>query len=235
MARWIKARIFEETQLTASAGVAPNKFLAKIASDMRKPDGLYIIPPARVDAFVAALKIEKISGVGPATAKRLHALGIRTGADLRRAGLPRLEATLGKHGRWLFDLAHGRDERPVVSHREPKSRGAEVTLPRDVTDLDVLDGLIDGHARRIAESLKKMQRPGRTVTLKVRYDDFTTITRARTLDATTDRATVIGATARALLRSSTEAGERPVRLIGVSVSGFATDGPEQLWLDLPLP
>jgi DNA polymerase-4 len=235
VARYIRARIWEETQLTASAGVAPNKFLAKIASDIRKPNGMYIIPPQRVDAFVAQLKVEKINGVGPSTAKRLHKLGARTCADIRRLGLARMENELGKHGRWLFRLAHGEDDRPVVSHRVAKSRGAESTFAHDVTDIAVLDGVILGHAERIGGSLKKADNRGRTITLKVRYEDFTTITRSKTLPHRTDDATIIGTIAKELMRANTQAGTRPVRLLGVSVSGLEDGGPEQLWLDLQLP
>ncbi len=237
VAKWIKARITEETQLTASAGVAPNKFLAKVASDLRKPNGLVIIPPDRVEAFITPLKVEKIWGVGPATAKRLHALGIRTGGQLRTAEPAMLERALGKHGRFLHRLAQGDDTREVTPNRIAKSRGAEVTLSQDVTDLGAMDDLIDGHAERISASLQKAGYGGRTVTLKVRYDDFETITRARSLAQPTTSRTLIAATARELLRTKTDAGDRPVRLIGVSVSGFDNDhgGPEQLWLDLPLP
>ena len=233
VARYVRARIWEETQLTASAGVAPNKFLAKIASDINKPNGMYVIPPSRVDAFVAALKVEKINGVGPATAKRLHAMGIHVGADVRRAGEAALERALGKHGRWLYRLAHGQDDRPVVSHRVAKSRGAEMTFSQDVTDLAVLDDMVEAHADRIARSLQKAERRGRTITLKVRYDDFTTITRSKTLPSPTDDAGLIASTAQGLMRTGSEAGRRPVRLLGVSVSGLTGMGPEQLLLDLP--
>ena len=237
VARYLKARIWEETQLTGSAGVAPNKLVAKVASDLRKPNGLVIVPPGRVQAFIDALEVEKIWGVGPATAKRLHGMGIKTGRDLRQWEPAALERAMGKHGRFLARLARGDDPRQVTPNRVAKSRGAEITLSNDVTDLAVLDGLIDDHAARVAASLTRMERPGRTVTLKVRYDDFSTITRSRTLSSATKDAEPIAQTAKELLRAATEAGRRPVRLIGVSVSGLAgpQEGPEQLWLDLPLP
>ena len=235
VARWLKARVREDTQLTVSAGVAPNKFLAKVASDLDKPDGLVVIPPQRVEAFVTPLPVHKIWGVGPRTAERLKTLGIRTGGQLRDADPVTLERHLGKMGRFLHRLARGEDDRPVTPDRVAKSRGAECTLETDVTDLAVIGELIDGHAERVAASLVRMKRPGRTVTLKIRYKDFTTVTRSRSLPHPTDDADVIARTARELLHIATEAHVRPVRLVGVSVSGLGNDGPEQLWLDLPLP
>ena len=233
VARWIKARIFEETRLTASAGVAPLKFLAKIASDLQKPNGLVIIPPERVDGFIESLPVQKIWGVGPATAERLYELGIRTGGQLRDADPARLQKRLGKAGRFLQRLARGDDPRPVSPHRVAKSRGAEITFSRDVSDVTVLRGLVDDQADRIATSLRGMGRGGRTVTLKIRYEDFTTITRSRTLPSYTREARLIAETATELMRTGTDAGVRPVRLIGVSVSQLESpEGPDQLWLDL---
>jgi DNA polymerase-4 len=237
VAKHIRQRIWDETQLTASAGVAPNKLVAKVASDLRKPGGMVIVPPERVQEFIDNLVVEKIWGVGPATAKRLHALGIRTGYDMRQKEPAALEQALGKHGRFLAKLARGEDPRAVTPNRVAKSRGAEITLSEDVVNLTVLEGLIDDHAERLAISLQRLERPGKTVTLKVRYNDFETITRSRTLPNATSNADLIAKVARELLHSSTEAGERPIRLVGVSVSALAggEEGPEQLWLDLTLP
>jgi DNA polymerase-4 len=236
VARYIKGRIEAVTGLTASAGVAPNKFLAKVASDFHKPNGLTVVPPQRMAAFMAPLPVEKVWGVGPVTAAKLHALGIRTVGDLGVADVQILERRLGKAGPFLHRLACGDDPRPVTPHREPKSRGAETTLTTDILDLAILEQVLEGHAQSISVSLAKRELEGRTITLKVRYDDFTTITRSRTLARATANAATISATSRDLLRDATEAGERPIRLVGVSLSGFgARDGPEQLWLDLPLP
>lgn len=223
----IKARIRETTGLTASAGVGPSKLVAKLASDHDKPDGLVIVPPERVDAFLLPMPIRRVWGVGPKTAERLKALGIETVADLRSQSVERLSEELGRYGEQLWELAHGRDDRPVVDHREPKSRGQEVTLERDELDLGALGSWIDRHARRIADDLRRRGLFGRTVTLKIRYATFRTVTRSRTLPEPTDDAARIAEVARGLL-PATDAGRRPVRLIGVSVSHLEPGGPPQL-------
>ena len=231
VARHLKARIQGEVGLTASAGAAPNKFVAKVASDLRKPDGLVVVAPARVADFVAGLPVERLWGVGPATATRLHELGARTAADLRAVPVERLVRVLGKTGAVLHDLAHGIDPRLVEPHRELKSRGAETTFPRDVTDPPRLLEELERLAVRVGRGLSRMARAGRTVTLKLRYADFTTITRSRTLPVPTSDSRRIAQTAAALLDSSTEADRRPVRLVGVSVSGLCGEqAPTQLAL-----
>jgi DNA polymerase-4 len=156
--------------------------------------------------------------------------------ELREANVAFLEKRLGKTGPFLHRLAHGDDPRMVTPHREPRSRGAEVTLSSDVVNLSAIEQIIDEQAKSVSVSLVKRELKGRTVTLKVRYDDFTTITRSRTLKRPIDDGANISAAARGLLHCATEAGVRPIRLLGVSVSSFGTsDCPEQLWLDLPLP
>jgi DNA polymerase IV len=235
VAIYVRARILEETGLTASAGVGPNKLVAKIASDLRKPDGLVIVPPAAVAAFVAALPVEKLWGVGPATARRLHECGLRTAADLSARGEAPLRALLGDNqGAFLWRLASGDDQRPVRPGRAPKSRGAEHTFQIDVVDAEVLDRWIVRLATRVAGSLARSALPGRTVTLKLRYSDFETITRSRTLSAPTADAVQIARAANELLDEATAAGERPVRLLGVSVGGLVGAG-EPVQLPLPLP
>jgi DNA polymerase-4 len=234
VARYLKARIKQVTGLTASAGAAPNKFIAKLASDFDKPDGLVVVPPERVDAFLLPLKVERIWGVGPATAKRLHELGARTIADIRRLDPAVLEHRFGRMGRHIMALAHGRDERAVQTRRAAKSRGAETTLAKDETDLATLAGLVGRLSERICEGLAKRDMVGRTITLKLRYDDFTTITRSRTLHRPTRDSAVIREVACELMAAHTEAGQRPVRLVGVSLSGFADPTePRQLELHLP--
>ena len=236
VARIIKDRILSEVGLTASAGVASNKFIAKVASDYDKLDGFVVVLFQRMEAFMTRLPVEKIWGVGPVTAQKLHDMDIRTVGELRGSRLSTLESRLGKTGLFLHRLAHGDDPRPVTPHREARSRGAEVTLASDLLDVTALEGLIDGQAKSVSGSLRKRQLQGRTVTLKIRYEDFITITRSRTLSRSVDDAASISAAARDLLLTSTEAGVRPIRLVGVSVSAFdGKDGPEQLWLDLPLP
>lgn len=232
----VKERIRKETGLTASAGVGPSKFIAKIASDLRKPDGLVVIPPEKVMEFVERLDVEKLWGVGPATAKRLHDLGIWTTSDIRRAGLAEMERALGGFGTFLHGLAHGIDPREVNPERESKSSGSETTFEKDVLDRDVLLATLSELADSVAKDLQKIKRPGRTVTLKLRYADFTTITRSRTLKKFVDSAEIIAEVASRLLIEGTDAGSRPARLIGVSVSNLWSENePEQLWLEFPPP
>jgi len=236
VAQHIKDRIRDELHLTASAGVGPNTFIAKIASDMKKPDGLVVIPPAKVAEFVSALPIEKLWGVGPVTAEKLGAAGIKTTADVRKRSPQDMERMLGSFGRFIWDLAHGRDDRLVETDHQAKSCGSETTFERDVLDLSVLEKTISTQAHDVAAELRKLKRPGKTVVLKVRYDDFATITRSRSILGRTDRSERIAAVAQRLLVENTEAGTRPIRLIGVSVSGL-WDGikPEQLVLPFPPP
>jgi DNA polymerase-4 len=234
LARWIKEQIKERLNLTASAGAGPNKFLAKIASDIKKPDGLFIIPPEKALDFIATLPVEKLWSVGPATAKRLQALGIWKAGDLRKWELPAIERALGKHGTFLHQLAHGIDDREIDPSQETKSCGSETTFDKDVLDLGELVSTIEEISNELADSLKELGRPGRTITLKVRYKDFKTITRSKTLDRFTDKPEMISKIASQLLRENTEAGQIPVRLIGISISSLRDElEPEQLWFDFP--
>ncbi|MCM2323847.1 MAG: DNA polymerase IV [Oligoflexia bacterium] len=232
----LKERIRRETGLTASAGVAPNKFVAKVASDFRKPDGLVVVPPEKVLEFVAKLPVGKLWGVGPVTEKKLQSMGIWTAADLRVRSPVELEAALGSFGGFLHGLARGEDSRPVEPERESKSCGAERTFERDLLELDELVAILRELVEEVAEWLQKAERPGRTITLKLRYADFRTITRSRTLEARTHDPLRILAAAEKLLRENTDAGTVPARLIGVSVSGLLSgEEPEQLWLRFPPP
>lgn len=233
IAKHLKARIRAELDLTASAGVGPNKLIAKIASDLRKPDGLVVIPPERVDAFVADLPIERLWSVGPATASRLHALGVSRCADLRALPVAELRALFGRHGEFIHALAHGVDTREVVPTREPRSRGSERTFATDVTSTAALLDSLDEQADSVARDLDRIARKARTVTVKLRYGDFTTITRSRTLASGVDDPRVLHATAADLLLTQTDAGRRPVRLIGLTVSGFVGDD-TPIQLELPL-
>jgi len=236
VARYIKDQIRHNTGLTASAGVAPCKFIAKVASDMRKPDGLTVVAPERVDVFLETLPVNKIWGVGPVTARKLQELGLNTVGDVRRYDKEALERRLGSYGPFLHGLAHGIDPRPVTPNREPKSRGAECTFDQDIVDVHVLEQVVEKHALNVAQALTKLGRKGRSITLKIRYGDFKTITRSATVSPSTDSARVICETATELLHTGTLAGKRPIRLLGVSVGSFdSLDGPEQLWLNLPLP
>ncbi|HUP56393.1 MAG TPA: DNA polymerase IV, partial [Bdellovibrionota bacterium] len=147
----IKRRIRDELQLTASAGVGPNKFVAKIASDLKKPDGLVVVPPERVREFVDPLPVERFWGVGPATAKRLHSLGLRTGKDVRECSLSILEAALGKFGAFLHGLSQGIDDRAVESDWDPKSRGAETTFGKDLLEVPRLQQVLDELSQEVGE------------------------------------------------------------------------------------
>lgn len=226
----IKKRIFSELQITASAGVGPNKFIAKLASDFKKPDGLTVIPPERVSEFIQKLPVQSFWGVGPATAKRLNHAGIYTAEDIRSKSVASLEKVVGSYASFLFDLAHGKDDREVDPSFEPKSRGTETTFAQDLTDTGRLLQVLEEQAEEVAFDLQKIKRPGRTVTLKLKYADFTSITRSQTLFHPTDEAQLIYSTASDLLFRDTEIQARAVRLIGISMSNLVhEDDPLQLW------
>ena len=220
VAKRLKDRIREATGLTASAGVAPNKFLAKIASGWKKPDGLTVIAPDRVEPFLQRLPVDALWGVGPVTAKRLRERGITRLVDVRAIGDHALREAVGSMADWLKQLANGIDDRPVVADHEPKSSGSENTYPEDLTDIDTIRREVDEMARHAVAWLERRDLLARTVTIKVRYSDFTTITRSHTATATRD-ATDLSARARELLEK-TAAGKRPVRLLGVSVHNLCT-------------
>jgi DNA polymerase-4 len=222
VARRIKSLIRETTGLTASAGVAPNKFLAKIASAWRKPDGLTVIPPNRIEAFLQKLPVEALWGVGPVTARRLKARGIVQLTDVRRADPAALRAAVGNMTDWLLKLATGEDDRPVQPNRESKSSSSECTYAEDLTDLDRIRGEVAEMAQEGAAWLRQRNLRARTVTLKVRYRDFTTITRSHTRPPTDDPDDI---TRRAVdLLAKTDAGTQPVRLLGVGVHNLVRAG-----------
>ena len=216
VAERLKTVIREATGLTASAGVAPNKFLAKIASAWKKPDGLTVIAPERVERFLQRLTVDDLWGVGPVTAGRLRERGIERLLDVRAADPAVLREAVGSQAEWLRQLAEGIDERPVVPDRETKSSGTENTFSSDLTDLTQIKAEIDEMARGGAAWLERKSLLCRTVTIKVRYSDFTTITRSLSRDPPTRNAEEIVSRAIALL-DRTEAGQRPVRLLGVSM------------------
>jgi DNA polymerase IV len=224
VARRLKARIRETTGLTASAGVAPNKFLAKIASGWKKPDGLTIISPERVEPFLQQLPVDALWGVGPVTARKLRAHGIERLVDVRRVESSRLHEVVGSLAEWLQQLALGIDNRPVVPNRETKSSGSESTYVEDLVDMGRVQEEIMQMAGDAADWLARRDTLARTVVIKVRYSDFTTITRSHSAPPTRDRSAIV---ARALeLLSRTEAGRRPVRLLGVSVHNLQRELPE---------
>jgi DNA polymerase-4 len=233
IAKKLKNIIFEQTQLTASAGVAPNKFLAKIASGWQKPDGLTVIPPERVEKFLQQLPVEALWGVGPVTAKKLHAVGIVRLVDVRAADDASLRKAVGSLADWLKRLSYGDDPREVKPNRPWKSISAETTYVEDLQTIAEMRAEVDRLARRVAGSLEKKNLYARAVTLKLRYADFTTVTRSHTADAPTRSPAGFAARAVALLER-TDAARRPVRLLGVGahdLSGAESPHPEQLLLE----
>ncbi|MCL2543378.1 MAG: DNA polymerase IV [Nocardioidaceae bacterium] len=206
--------------LTASVGLASSKFVAKVASDLDKPDGLVVVPPGTELDLLRPMQVSVIPGVGPATLDRLRRTGVRTVADLERLSEDELVRVLGQaHGRGLHRLARAQDDRAVEPERETKSVSVEGTYETDVTDRDVMAAIVVRQASQVARRLASNGLSGRTVTLKVRLYDFTTLTRSSTLDGPTDDPGVIGRTARRLLTELDPAGG--VRLLGVGVSGLA--------------
>jgi DNA polymerase-4 len=228
IARAIKDTIRAETGLTASAGVAANKFLAKLASDMEKPDGLCIIRPADARRVLAGLPLGKFHGVGPATARRLQAAGITTGADLQ--ALTELEAVerLGRQGAHFWRLAQGIDDRRVEPRRDRKSLSVETTFDRDLSDLAALDEAVAALATELAERLTRAAFRATTVTLKIKTHDFRLTTRQTTLAEAPDQPVVLAEAGRFLLRRGPI--EAPVRLLGLGVGGAPSHSRQ-----LPLP
>jgi DNA polymerase-4 len=223
VARRLKEAIKDTMRLTASAGVAPNKFLAKIASGWKKPDGLTVVAPRRIESFLKDLPVGALWGVGPVTARRLREIGIEKTIQLRTADQEALRQAVGHAAEWLVQLAHGVDDRPVEPDRPAKSSGTESTYAQDLADIVRIRDEITAMAREGAAWLARKDLFARTVTIKVRYSDFTTITRSHSASpATRDEPEVV---ARALaLLERTEAGARPVRLLGVTMHGL-TDVP----------
>jgi DNA polymerase IV len=221
IAAGVKRSVFDATGgLTASVGIATSKLVAKIASEIDKPDGTVVVPPGTERALLRPMAVTVIPGVGPATAERLRRIGVHTVSELESVGADELVRVLGRsHGASLYELAQARDDRPVVSDRETKSVSAEDTFETDLSDPVLLAAIVDRHARSVCARLRKAKLSGRTVTLKVRMHDFATLTRSATLAGPTDRPASVSRTARALLAElDTAAG---VRLLGVGVSGLA--------------
>jgi DNA polymerase-4 len=216
----IKAAVSDATNgLSASVGVGTSKFIAKVASELDKPDGSFIVEPGTEVQLLAPMSVRVIPGVGPVTLERLRRIGIVTVGDLQRIGSDELVQVVGKaQGHALVDLAHARDDRAVEPEREAKSISVEDTFEADVVDQQELTGVLDRHAAQVAARLQSARLFARTVTIKVRQHDFVTHTRARTLTGPTDRPDLIGDVARTLLSSvDTTAG---VRLLGVGVAGL---------------
>jgi len=239
IAKEIKECIFRETNLTASAGVSINKFLAKVASGMNKPDGLFLISPEEAEAFVEALPIEKFHGIGTVTAAKMHKLGIADGADLKRWSEEDLVKRFGKSGYFYYKIARSQDDRPVNPNRIRKSVGAEKTFEQDLDDFALMKAELAAIARKLKERLDVKNTSGRTITLKVRYANFQLATRSHTLLYATNDESKILCLAQELLFSTVNLSEQKVRLLGISVSNLdGTDREipvyEQLSLDLEI-
>ncbi len=228
IARRIKDDVRREEQLTASIGVAPNKFLAKIASDLGKPDGLLVVPPDGVAAFLDPLPIERLWGAGPKAVERFHRLGVRTVGDLARRPRERILTAFGESlGEHFLSLARGHDERAVVADHARKSLGRETTFGDDVHDRTVVERTLLDLVDQVTASLRRKGLAGTTITVKLRTADFGTVTRQASLAVGADTTETIWPVARELLRKA-DTSRQAIRLIGVSVSSF--DGPQQLAL-----
>ncbi|MDR0418706.1 MAG: DNA polymerase IV [Prevotellaceae bacterium] len=230
----IKRKIKEKTGLTASAGVSVNKFLAKIASDYDKPNGLYVVEPKDVEVFVESLKIEQFFGVGKITAQKMHELGIHTGADLKRFSEVELIHHFGKAGRAYYLNARGIDDREVMPNRERKSIGAEETFQEDIGIFSWLEVEMEKVALEVMQRVSDKSFYGKTLTLKIKYADFTTITRSRTLPIPIKNFDVLWSNAKELLENI-DLSEKKVRLLGLSVSNNEHTHPKVIQLKLDLP
>jgi DNA polymerase-4 len=219
IAAFIKKSIKEELELTASAGVSINKFLAKIASDMKKPDGLTFIGPSAIASFMEKLPVEKFFGVGKVTAAKMKEMGLHTGRDVKALPEAELMKSFGKNGRFFYQIVRGIDDRPVEPNRETKSLSAEDTFPVDLTSFAEMKQELNRIAQTVSDRLQHYGLKGRTVSIKVRYSDFKLITRSRSFPQPVQDAEKIAAVACQLLEG-TEPEGKPVRLLGINISGF---------------
>ena len=219
IAKEIKQRIKNELRLSASAGVSINKFLAKVASDIHKPDGLTLIRPEEADAFIEKLPIEKIPGVGKVTASRMIALGIKTGGDIRNLEKEFLIKKFGKSGKHFYNIVHCFNDDPVVAERKLKSISNETTFDEDVLDENILRETLVELSRSVVKRMKRNNMSAKTITLKIKYFDFVTQTRSRTLHEEFDDEIILMQTMDNLLESPKKI-DKPVRLLGIGVSNL---------------
>lgn len=222
IAQAIREAIQAETQLTASAGISYNKFIAKIASDQNKPDGMCVIRPAQGPDFVAGLPVRRFHGVGPRTAEKMAALSIETGADIRAQSLDFLTAHFGKFAGYLYNAARGIDNRPVKPHRQRKSVGGERTYGEDIYESEALHTALDEIVRIVWERIERNEAQGRTVTLKAKYSDFQQVTRSRSVDAVVADRAAFGAIGHDLLDQLIPV-RTGVRLLGLTLASLAGD------------
>ncbi|MDA3808929.1 MAG: DNA polymerase IV [Spirochaetaceae bacterium] len=234
IAQEIRAKIKEKTKLTASAGVSYNKFIAKIASDYRKPDGITVVTPAEAVDFISRLPIRKFWGVGKVTEKRMISLGIKTGADLQNYELYELIELFGKSGPYFFDAARGIDNRAVEPSHIRKSIGRETTLKTDITDKEEIYSILQEIAEDIEKTMERYKALASTVTLKVKFHDFQSVTRSFTSDSPLNKSEEMMNHIWNLI-SKTEAGSKPLRLLGISLSGLSGNGFAEYDPQLKLP
>ncbi|OKH35353.1 DNA polymerase IV [Calothrix sp. HK-06] len=230
IAKLIRADIFKQTGLTASAGVSMNKFLAKMASGMNKPNGMTVILPENAEAFVEALPIEKFHGIGKVTAAKMHSLGIKNGADLKLRSQKELTDCFGKAGEYYYKIARAQDDRSVEANRVRKSIGAETSFTQDLSDKQSILSELQEIAIILKQRIDKHQASGRTITLKIKFSNYRQITRSKTLLAPINDLETIGAKAIELLES-VDLNEQTIRLLGISVSNLDNDDD---FVDLPL-
>lgn len=234
IAREIKIKIKEQTGLTASAGVSYNKFLAKVASDVNKPDGLFVIKPHQAQVFIDALPVKKFFGIGKVTAKKLEAMGVKNGKDLKELSEEKLYNHFGKSGLYYFQIVRGNDQRRVTPDRETKSVGAENTFEKDLTKLEEMMLALEKITSEVVSRLEKNHLSGKTITLKIKFSDFEQITRSKSLMQSTRDHALILKTIRDLLEN-VYLPNFEVRLLGVTLSNFEDDedyGGKQLKLGL---
>lgn len=231
IAERIRKEIKKVTGLTASAGISFNKFLAKIASDINKPDGLFVIEPSNADAFIESLKVEKFFGIGRVTAEKMHKLGIHNGADLKKWDMISLVRNFGKSGAFFYDIVRGKDDRPVEPDSERKSFGTELTYEKDLTTSFEIIAELYKVEKELMERLQHSETTGRTITLKIKFSDFRQITRSKTLqhyikDFETLHKEITS------IRKTIDLQNVKIRLLGVTVSNLETDdcGDRQLYL-----
>jgi DNA polymerase IV len=227
VAKEIRQRILEATGLTASAGISYNKFLAKLASDHRKPNGQFVITPDQGAAFVEHLAVGKFHGIGPVTAEKMKGLGIQTGADLRSKSIEFLTRHFGKSGPWYYAISRGEDDRPVRADRERKSSGSETTFAEDLTEASDIERELLGQADEVWAWCAKANAFGRTVTVKIKYADFEQATRSKSLMTPVVSQSVLHEMSLSLVRSVLPT-RKGIRLVGVSVSNFERDSGSQL-------
>jgi DNA polymerase IV len=233
IAKEIKKCIFEETQLTASAGVSINKFLAKTASAVNKPNGLFLIPPDQAATYVEKLAIEKFYGVGQVTAEKMRNAGVYTGADLKQWSEVDLVKRFGKVGSFYFHIVRGHDDRPVVPNRIRKSLGAEESFAEDLIDRHSIISALEEIAETLKRRVDSSETSGRTLTLKVKYGDYQQVTRSRTLSASIQSIDEIMNVALQLL-DSTEIEHRHVRLLGLALSNLDCEREEEDYVQLTI-